>query len=88
MENKIYTYIFVQKFNESIMASKDRIMSISDKKWQAEADARTMAEYQAIMESKSRMRAAQKAATEMAKDLTTRANQMNKVVNTSKSKKK
>lgn len=63
-------------------------LTAMDKKWQAESDARTMAEYQAIMENKSRMRAAQKAATEMAKDLTTRANQMSKVVNTSKTKKK
>ena len=67
------------------MASK---ITFDEKKWQAEEDARTMAEYQAIMESKSRMRAAQQAATRMAKDLTTRANQMNTVVNTSKAKKK
>ena len=67
------------------MASK---ITLDEKKWQAEEDARTMAEYQAIMESKSRMRAAQQAATRMAKDLTTRANQMNTVVNTSKAKKK
>ena len=67
------------------MASK---ITFDEKKWQAEEDARTMAEYQAIMESKSRIRAAQQAATRMAKDLNTRANQMNTVVNTSKAKKK
>lgn len=67
------------------MASK---ITFDEKKWQAEEDARIMANYQAIMESKSRMRAAQQAATRMAKDLTTRANQMNTVVNTSKAKKK
>ena len=67
------------------MASK---ITLDEKKWQAEEDARIMATYQAIMESKSRTRAAQQAATRMAKDLTTRANQMNTVVNTSKAKKK
>ena len=67
------------------MASK---ITLDEKRWQAEDDARIMATYQAIMESKSRMRAAQQAATRMAKDLTTRANQMNTVVNTSKAKKK
>lgn len=67
------------------MASK---ILLDEKKWQAEEDARTMANYQAIMESKSRMKAAQQAATRMAKDLTTRASHLNKVVNTSKAKKK
>lgn len=70
------------------MVSKSKGMTLNEKKWQAESDARVMAEYQAIMGSKSRMMAAQKAATAMAKDLTTRANQMSKVVNTSKAKKK
>ena len=70
------------------MVSKSKGMTSNDKKWQAESDARVMAEYQAIVESKSRMMAAKKAATAMAKDLTTRANQMSKVVNTSKAKKK
>ena len=47
-----------------------------DKKWQAESDARTMAEYQAIMEDKARMKAAQKTATELAQQMTTSAQRM------------
>lgn len=57
-----------------------------DKKWQAESDARTMAEYQAIMEDKTRMKAAQKTATELAQKMTTSAQRMSTVAKTSKRK--
>ena len=57
-----------------------------DKKWQAESDARTLAEYQAIMEDKTRMKAAQKSATELAKQMTTSAQRMNMAAKTSKRK--
>lgn len=67
------------------MASK---ITLNEKKWQAESDARTLVEYQSIMGSKPRMKAAQKAAAVMAKDLTAQVNQINKVVKTSKAKSK
>lgn len=57
-----------------------------DKKWQAESDARTMAEYQAIMEDKARMKAAQKSATELAQQMTTSAQRMSMAAKTSKRK--
>lgn len=57
-----------------------------DKKWQAESDARTMAEYQAIMEDKTRMKAAQKTATELAKQMTTSAQRMSMAAKKSKRK--
>lgn len=84
MENRIYTYIFVQKFNESIMAK----LLNNEKKWQAEYDAKTMAEYQAIISDKSRMKRAMAEAKRQAEFLSKQANQMNKVADTSKSKKK
>lgn len=57
-----------------------------DTKWQAESDARTMAEYQAIMGDKTRMKAAQKAATELAQKMTTSAQRMSMAAKTSKRK--
>ena len=57
--------------------------------WQAESDARTMAEYEAIMQDSKRKSAAVKAAKSMASDLNKRASAMNKVAgNSSKSRKK
>ena len=58
----------------------------ANKKWQAESDARTMAEYQAIMEDKTRMKAAQKTATELAKQMTTSAQRMSMAAKPSKRK--
>lgn len=55
-----------------------------DKKWQAECDARTMAEYQAIISDKTRMRAAMKEAQKQAEDLSKRAAAMSKVSKTKK----
>ena len=57
-----------------------------DKKWKAESDARTMAEYQEIMEDKTRMKAAKKTATELAKKMTASAQRMNMAAKTSKRK--
>lgn len=53
-----------------------------EKKWQAESDARTMAEYQEILGDKNRLSRAIKAAKVQAKNLTSRANAMQSVVNT------
>lgn len=61
-------------------------LTAMDKKWQAESDARTMAEYQAIMEDSSRRKAAQKMATELAKQMTTSAQRMGRAAQTSKRK--
>lgn len=51
----------------------------TDLQWQAENDARTMAEYENIMQDSKRRNAAVKAAKNMASDLSKRANVMNKV---------
>ena len=45
-----------------------------------------MAEYQAIMEDKTRMKTAQKMATELAKKMTTSAQRMSMAAKTSKRK--
>lgn len=55
-----------------------------DKKFQAECDARTMAEYQAIISDKTRMRLAMKEAQKQAEDLSKRAAAMSKVSKTKK----
>lgn len=54
----------------------------NDKKWQAECDARTMAEYQAIIADKARMARAVKEAQKQASDLNKRAAAMTKVSKT------
>lgn len=62
-----------------------------DKKYQAESDAYTMAQYEEIMADSARRNAAIKAAKEKAADLNKRANAMSKVAGknvVSKSKKK
>ena len=48
-------------------------------KWQAEDDARIMAQYQEIMNDKARTNRAIKVANQQAKDLQQRANNMKKV---------
>lgn len=55
------------------MASK---MFKTEKQWQAEEDARTMARYQEIMASSSRRNAAIKQASKEAKELESRAKAM------------
>lgn len=66
----------------------------SEKQWQAEYDADTMARYEEIMSDASRKKAAIAAAKSKAADLNKRASAMNKVAGTSskssttKSKKK
>lgn len=54
-------------------------ISKDEEKWQAESDARTMAEYQQILEDKTRLNRAIKVAKEQANSLTKRANAMQNV---------
>lgn len=64
-------------------------MSKQDLVWQAESDARTMAQYQEIMADKSRMGRAIKAAQKEANNLEKRASVMKAAANTkTKTKKK
>lgn len=53
--------------------------SIEERKWQAESDARTMAEYQQILSDKPRMQRAVKVAKQQAADLSKRATAMQNV---------
>jgi hypothetical protein len=53
-----------------------------EQQWQAESDARTMAEYQQIMGDKARMNRAIKVAQKQASDLSKRASAMQSVANT------
>lgn len=57
----------------------NNVKSFDDQKWQAEADASTMAQYQEILADKARMQRAIKAAKEKAEDLNKRASIMSKV---------
>lgn len=59
-----------------MMSKKD------EQKWQAESDARTMAEYQQIINDKARMGRAIKVAKTQAADLTKRASAMQSVAKT------
>lgn len=54
-------------------------VSKDERQWQAESDARTMAEYQQILGDKPRMQRAIKVAKQQAADLSKRANIMNNV---------
>ena len=67
------------------MATK---MSKQDQQWQAESDARTMAQYQEILGDRARMSRAIKVAQKQAQDLTRRANAMQTVARTKTSRKK
>lgn len=60
------------------MATK---LSKQDLQWQAESDARTMAQYQEIMSDKARMGRAIKEANKQASDLTKRASAMKSAAN-------
>ena len=53
-----------------------------EQQWQAEDDARTMAQYQEIMGDKNRMNRAIKVAQKQAQDLTKRVNAMQSVAKT------
>ena len=52
------------------------ISKADERKWQAESDARTMAQYQEILGDKARMNRAIKEANKQAQDLNKRANAM------------
>ena len=62
-------------------------LSVDEKKWQAESDARTMAQYQEILQDKARMNRAIKEANKQAADLQKRTNAMRAAAGT-RSKKK
>ena len=66
------------------------IKNSDDLRWQAESDARTMAQYQEILQDKARMNRAIKEANKQAADLQKRTNAMKAAAGTksSKSKKK
>jgi hypothetical protein len=66
------------------MATK--VMSADEKRWQAESDARTMAQYEEIMQDSARRRAAVAEAKKQASDLNKRAAVMNKVASGKPSK--
>ena len=53
-----------------------------EQQWQAESDARTMADYQEILGDKARMQRAVKVAKQQAADLSKRANAMQNVAKT------
>lgn len=59
----------------------------NEKRWQAESDAETMARYEEIMNDSKRRAAAIRVAKDRAADLTKRANAMQKVAGSSRSKK-
>lgn len=58
-----------------------------EQQWQAESDARIMAEYEEIIGDKSRMSRAIKVAKQQAKDLSRRANAMQNVARSGNRKK-
>lgn len=63
------------------------VKSSDELKWQAESDARTMAQYQEILQDKARMNRAIKEANKQAADLQKRTNAMKAAAGT-KSRKK
>ena len=79
--------IFKMSINFYKMAT---IKNSDDLRWQAESDARTMAQYQEILQDKARMNRAIKEANKQAADLQKRTNAMKAAAGTksSKSKKK
>lgn len=58
----------------------------SERQWQAESDARTMADYQEIIGDKARMQRAIKVARKQASDLSKRASAMQNVAKAGASK--
>ena len=63
-------------------------MSAEERKWQAESDARTMANYEEIMQDANRRKAAIAEAKKQAAELNKRANAMNTVASSKPNKKK
>lgn len=63
------------KTNRPIVSARDRDM----KKWQAQDDARTLAQAQEIAMDKARMSMATKAANQMAKEAQAHADKLNNV---------
>lgn len=63
-------------------------MNINDKKWQAEQDARTLAEYNEILSNKTRLNRALKEAKKQVSNLNDRANALSKGINGIRSRKK
>ena len=61
------------------MTNKTRKMTQEEMRWRAEDDARIMAQYQEIMNDKSRLARATKEATRQAQELQKRANMMKNV---------
>ena len=76
--------IFKMSINFYKMAT---IKNSDDLRWQAESDARTMAQYQEILQDKARMNRAIKEANKQAADLQKRTNAMKAAAGT-RSKKK
>ena len=63
------------------------VKSSDELKWQAESDARTMAQYQEILQDKARMNRAIKEANKQAADLQKRTNAMKAAAGTGRKKK-
>ena len=57
------------------------VKSSDELRWQAESDARTMAQYQEILQDKARMNRAVRIAQKQANELQQRANNLKKVAN-------
>lgn len=69
------------------MAKKSRGASVSmtsDKKWQAECDARTLADAKVVMSDPARLKAAAKAAAKMADDKMVEAKAMKNIARKAK----
>ena len=64
------------------------VKSSDELRWQAESDARTMAQYQEILQDKARMNRAIKEANKQAADLQKRTNAMKAAAGTKSSKNK
>lgn len=61
-------------------------MTAEDKRWQAESDARSMAETKVIQQDKPRLNAAKKAASRMATEKQKEASAMKRVARTTSTK--
>lgn len=68
------------------MTNEQKEMRARELRWRAEEDARIMAQYQEIMNDKSRMNRATKEAQRQANDLQKRANAMKGVANRKRGK--
>ena len=63
------------------MSKEEKEMKAREKEWQAQDDARIMAQYQEILNDKGRMSRALKEAQKQSNELQKRANAMKKVAN-------